>query len=170
MVSKQPSRMTAKSSGWSALSASRMAHARITAGLARDKRNLIGTLGPPKRRKSPIGGGSGTRGDGINLALLQDFEGSANTFANVMYMPCTCGDRSAYMVPDAPGTTAVYDPLERQGQTWDWRYDMRWDALPPQGVPVSELRLPFARSIRSAQGSRARSSTVGALHGRGPRP
>ncbi|MGA9313069.1 MAG: hypothetical protein WBV77_00410 [Solirubrobacteraceae bacterium] len=66
----------------------------------------------------------------------------------------------------------VYDPLERHGQTWDWRYDIRWDARPPQGVPVSELGLPFARSIRSAQGITREEfdRAYSALHGRGPRP
>lgn len=64
----------------------------------------------------------------------------------------------------------VYDPLEVAGQTWDWRYDMRWDARPPRVVPVSELGLPFARPIRSAQGIKREdfNRAYSALHGHEP--
>jgi hypothetical protein len=63
-----------------------------------------------------------------------------------------------------------YDPLVDQDQRWDWRYDMRWDALPPRVVPVADLGSPFDRSIRSTQTIRREDfrRAYRALHGKDP--
>ena len=63
-----------------------------------------------------------------------------------------------------------YDPLEADGQRWDWRYDVRWDVRPPHVVSVAELGVPFDRSIRSAQGITREDfdRAYRALHGQEP--
>ena len=45
----------------------------------------------------------------------------------------------------------AYDPLVRDDQVWDWRYDVRWDTRPSRPVPVGVLGPPFDRPIRAAQ-------------------
>jgi|SRR5437660_8863920 len=43
------------------------------------------------------------------------------------------------------------DPLEADGERWEWRYDVRWDPSPRRFVPVAELGPPFSEPTRSTR-------------------
>lgn len=66
-------------------------------------------------------------------------------------------------------TAPAHDPLEADGQVWEWRYAMRWDERPPHVVAAHDLGTPFvqvrqAKKISATDFERA----FRALHGRSP--
>lgn len=49
------------------------------------------------------------------------------------------------------GRTREDDPIEVDGRTLRFRYDVRWDARPPSWVAVEDLGEPFDKATRTAR-------------------